>query len=475
MKNKYFVFFVLFFIPFFAKAEILISEISWMGNESSANAEWIELENTGGSSVNMSGWTLKSEDGSPSINLSGSISAGAYSLLERTSDSTVPGVSALVTYSGALSNSGEHLVLRDGNGNVIQNLNFSSGWPAGNNTTKETMQWNGSIWITSDSTPGSQNASFDSGSVGDQGTDTGDDEEADDDSDNDSDNGSSSSSNDNSKIKYDKELVEIKTQDSSVPAGTPVKFSLKTRDFNGANIYSGDFLWNMGDGTERYFSKNEKFEHTYDHEGSYVVYLRYYSTYFEGMEPDAVDKITVTINNTSVAISKIHLDGSVEIKNSSSQEVDLSNWVLKDILGKYFTIPNGTFIQANKSLVLNSKRLRLNTSKITLLTPSGSFASYKDNFPATSSIASVVKSSSSKATTSVKATESSTQTSLDEETSTNLNEKLDSKKDKVKQKQSSVWIIVFVVMILGICVAVFLIYRNQEEEIKEEDDFELIE
>ncbi|MEZ4103307.1 MAG: lamin tail domain-containing protein [Candidatus Paceibacterota bacterium] len=343
------------------KAEILVSEISWMGNSSSANAEWIELQNTGGSSVNLSGWTLKSEDGSPSINLSGSISGGSYALLERTSDATVSGVTALLTYSGALANDGEHLVLRDGNGNIIQNLDFSSGWPAGDNSTKQTMQWNGSIWITAEPTPGEQNASFDSGNAGNQGTDTGSDEDAESEDDDDSEesNSSSSSSANNSPL-YTKEIVEIKVVDSSVPVGSPVKFSLHTRDLNGANILRGDFMWNMGDGTERFYSKNEKFEHTYDYEGTYVVYLKYYSTYFEGMEPDATSKITITVSSPNVSITKIHSDGSVEIKNISSQEIDLSGWILKDSNGAKFVIPEGTYILGNKNLVLNSKRVRLN-------------------------------------------------------------------------------------------------------------------
>ena len=43
----------------FAKADIIISEIAWMGTTVSANYEWIELQNTGSSSVNLSGWTLE--------------------------------------------------------------------------------------------------------------------------------------------------------------------------------------------------------------------------------------------------------------------------------------------------------------------------------------------------------------------------------------------------------------------------------
>jgi len=486
---KYILFFAVFLMPSLVKAEMVVSEISWMGTGLSANAEWIELQNTGDSSVNLAGWTLKSEDGSPSINLSGSISAGAYALLERTSDSTVPGVTALLTYSGALANDGEHLVLRDGNGNIIQSLNFSSGWPAGNNTNKETMQWNGSIWITASQTPGVTNATFDSGGAGDQGTGGGSNEEVDDDNeqndedDEDDEEVTGSISSDSKTPTYTKKIVEIKTVDSSVPAGSPVKFYLNTRDLKGANIIRGHFVWNMGDGTERFFNKNEKFEHTYDHEGTYVVYLKYYSTYFEDIEPEVTDKITVTISSASVLINKIHLDGSVEIKNISSQEIEISNWSLKDNFGKLFTIPEGTYVPAGKTLVLNSKRTRMNPLSIILLTPSGSFAGFKEKFPSVNVTSSVVPKSANSLNTSSSNTKSASanQTTLDEgyvKQNINLNDTLLASTSSSKQKQPSLWIVVFVLFILGVCIFVFFLYKNkkvkEEGDTTEEDDFQLI-
>ena len=61
--------------PAFAAAprDVVVNEIAWMGTTVNAANEWIELRNTTGQSVALAGWTLKAADGTPSINLAGSI------------------------------------------------------------------------------------------------------------------------------------------------------------------------------------------------------------------------------------------------------------------------------------------------------------------------------------------------------------------------------------------------------------------
>lgn len=64
----------------------------------------------------------------------------AFFLLERTDDDTVPEIAASQFYTGALKNSGEDLKLYDNSGNLIDEVNCSSGWFAGDNKTKQTME-----------------------------------------------------------------------------------------------------------------------------------------------------------------------------------------------------------------------------------------------------------------------------------------------------------------------------------------------
>ena len=123
-----------------ADASVVINEVAWMGTTGSANSEWMELRNLSSANVDLTGWTLNAADGSPKINLKGKITANGYFLLERTSDDSVPGVAADEIYSGALGNGGENLSLKDANGNLVDQVDASGGWPGGDNTTKQTME-----------------------------------------------------------------------------------------------------------------------------------------------------------------------------------------------------------------------------------------------------------------------------------------------------------------------------------------------
>lgn len=482
MKMKYILFFVLFFVPVFVKADVIISEVAWMGTVESQFEEWIEIRNTGSESVSLTGWKIYKAGGETVLfSLSGEISASSYFLVCRTTASVTNPLSGICDMSGSfggsgLNNTSEHIILKNSSGTNVDEIIATSGWPAGDSSTKQTMQKNGSSWITAEGTPGESNAT--TGTGNEDGDDPPAEEEEEDDDESESSTSSSSSSKEPTKPTYTKKIVDIKVVDNSVPVGTPVKFSLDTRDLKGAEIYKGEFFWNMGDATERHYFKNEKFEHTYDHEGTYIVYLKYYPTYFEGMEPEVVDKITITVGNPSVLISKIHPDGSVEIKNSSSQEIDLSGWSLKDNFGKTFIIPDGTYIQGSKTLVLNSKRLKLSSANIILFSPSGSLASYSDSLASNTSTKSSASRSSSQSSSSKISSVAKGEVMGDSDTgdTVNLNDRLTANaSSSIKQKQPSIWMIVFVGILVSTCVLVLFLYKKKEEKVvTEEDEFQLI-
>jgi phosphatidylserine/phosphatidylglycerophosphate/cardiolipin synthase-like enzyme len=117
--------------------DVVINEAAWMGTTASYTDEWMELYNNSNAAINLAGWTLKAQDGSPSIQLLGSIPAKGYFLLEKTDDQTVSDVAADQIYSGTLGNTAEILYLYDENNNVID---FVDNWHAGDNTAKATME-----------------------------------------------------------------------------------------------------------------------------------------------------------------------------------------------------------------------------------------------------------------------------------------------------------------------------------------------
>ncbi len=164
--HKLLIFVTLFSFASTASAQVVINEIAWMGTAESATNEWIELLNNGSDTVNLSGWILRIEGRrNKDIALTNSISAGAYYLIERTDDNTLPNILAdLITPFGAgLSNGGTTLVLFNEQGLEIDRVNGNDNWriggkTAGNNTTKETAQRAGALWITATATPRAVNA-----------------------------------------------------------------------------------------------------------------------------------------------------------------------------------------------------------------------------------------------------------------------------------------------------------------------------
>lgn len=119
--------------------DVVITEVAWMGTTGSTSNEWIELYNTTGSSISLTSWTLKAADNTPSVTLSGSIAAYGYYLLERTDDNSVPGITADKIYTGAMTDTGEQLVLRDAGNTVIDTANQIGSWFAGTTTNRATM------------------------------------------------------------------------------------------------------------------------------------------------------------------------------------------------------------------------------------------------------------------------------------------------------------------------------------------------
>ncbi|MEI6528726.1 MAG: right-handed parallel beta-helix repeat-containing protein [bacterium] len=122
---------------------VVINEVAWMGTAASANDEWIELYNPTDYKINLANWTLAASSwkAGKQVALSGEISPKGYYLLERTDDGAVSNVTADLVYTGALNNTNEVLYLKFASTTLDQTaLNDDDSWPAGDNTTKATME-----------------------------------------------------------------------------------------------------------------------------------------------------------------------------------------------------------------------------------------------------------------------------------------------------------------------------------------------
>ncbi|MFH1714234.1 MAG: lamin tail domain-containing protein [Candidatus Nealsonbacteria bacterium] len=120
--------------------DVIINEIAWMGTNLSYNDEWVELYNNTGSEITLDGWIFRAADGKIAIDLQGKISPEGFYILERTDDNTLPQITADQIYSGSLNNEGLLLELLNNDGALIDKADFSAGWSAGDNKTKQTME-----------------------------------------------------------------------------------------------------------------------------------------------------------------------------------------------------------------------------------------------------------------------------------------------------------------------------------------------
>ncbi len=151
---------------------VIINEIAWMGSPpapgesaaAAANDEWIELKNISSGTIGLENWTLMDAGGAINIifDSDDAIPANGFLLLARGTTSGVA-QSAAIHYAGGLSNVGDRLVLLDAMCDVADFIDASSGWPGGNNTTKQTLERAADHvdWQTSapvGGTPGAENS-----------------------------------------------------------------------------------------------------------------------------------------------------------------------------------------------------------------------------------------------------------------------------------------------------------------------------
>lgn len=379
--TRFLVVFVFFILSRSVYAAVVINEIAWMGTVNNVNDEWIELYNNGTETVNLDGWVLTAADGSPNIPLSGTISAGGYVLLERTDDNVIPGIKALVIYSGALSNAGEYLKLKDNKDAVVDEIDGRSKdtWIKGNADSKQTMQRNNGEWITAVATPGAVNATTDTSSSTSSGSGssssgtgtTG--------------SGSGSTSTPTTTVtateSTDTVIVyrdPIYTARMILPemfvATSPAMVSAIVTQDNKFKLISGKYEWSMGDGTNYLFYENKPFTHTYKHPGTYIVGLKYYASLFNDAQPSTLHRRTITVIPDAVYIQNVE-NGNITLKNMSTDTVDLSGWSITTYSNssQMFTFGD-TLLPKDSEITLESSDLRFypkSVSDVILKNPLG--------------------------------------------------------------------------------------------------------
>ena len=343
---------LVFLVPTVSHASVIINEIAWMGTLANANDEWIELYNTGDSSASLEGWIL-SDGVSLTINLAGTVGQGEYALLERTDDTTVPDVTALQVYSGALANDGRTLTLKRSDGSTEDSVAGGADWSntGGNNVTKDTPQWTGTKWVTGTPTPGEVNIS--SGAVHE--------EEEEETSDTTTENTTTSSrqtvsaSKTNSGGGSKKQAPAKKVPPELVLEVVAPRTAYVNQEISFEAVPSGvgetiarslSYTWNFGD---IYVGVGKKPTHVFTYPGEYIVVV-------EGVfaKQRTLARQEVTVLPVSFALG-VTPTGDITIKNNAKYEVDLGGFTLSG--ASAFTFPKYTILRAGGTLTVPKVRI----------------------------------------------------------------------------------------------------------------------
>ncbi len=366
--------------PAFSSNNIIINEIAWMGTDISASDEWIELYNPTNQEVDLTGWIIKAADGTPKITLSGKIAAGGYFLLERTNDESAPETPADQIYTGALSNNGEALELYDAQSNLIEQVNFSDGWPAGDNNTKQTMERKDAIgWQASQNAGGTPKAKNSPG----QKTAPEEPQEPEEPQKPKEQEPTEEQIIDGGPARSNKPPV-ARIGPDNITALTNQKIFFDASFSSDPNRDKLTFFWNFGDGQT---STEAKTNHIYAYPGEYIATLLVSDGQLTNM-----DVVKINVYSQSIIISEFlpnpygndEENEWIEIYNQSDQIANLANWRLDDEESgsEPFVFPEGSLIAPCQFLVIKRpiSKVHLNNDwdQARLLYPDGSLASQID-------------------------------------------------------------------------------------------------
>ena len=344
---------ICYLIPIQATA-IEITEIAWMGTDTSPNHEWIELYSP--VTVDVTGWTI-SDGANLTIELAGVIPAGTHAVLERTSDASAPGT-AWQIYTGSLVNTGATLVLSDASGgsnSEVDRVIGGADWEliGGDNDTKDTAQLSSRGWVTAPATPGqavksaaqatavSQAAESDSTSTTNINRST-----------------RSTQRSDTSSAPVQLSLPDITLQlritaPEIVYVNQPVKLKVTPSGVGDTIARSLTYSWNFGDS---HTGVGQETTHAYQHPGNYVVVVAGQYKRQQQFERHEVVVLPVSLE------LQLTPAGDVAVQNTSQLEIDLAGYRLAG--QQTFTFPRHSIVLPQSQVIIPHERFQTSSSPV---------------------------------------------------------------------------------------------------------------
>ncbi|PIT90956.1 hypothetical protein COU17_03320 [Candidatus Kaiserbacteria bacterium CG10_big_fil_rev_8_21_14_0_10_49_17] len=350
--------FTLFFLPITAHAQILFSEIMYDLEGSDAGREWVEIVNTGATSVSLSGWRFFEADTNHKLTIvqgDETLASGDYAVL---ADDATAFLAENAEYSGtlfdssfSLKNTGEYLAIRDSELVDQDSLTYNSDWGAGGDGNTLSRSASNS-WEAGAPTPGSGVVSIDSGDP--QSPSTSEETVTND-----------TRTNIHQTTPYRKQTIFADAgEDRVVSVGADVEYEGEAFGLTGEALEGARFLWNFGNGR---IAEGKSILHHYEYPGEYVVVLSVSSG-----EYSASDRMLVHAREARIEIAVA--DGEIVLSNTDTRELDLSFWMVR-AGGATFQLPKNTYLLKGAQLTLARSLTKLPLSSAAfLLYPNGMLA-----------------------------------------------------------------------------------------------------
>ncbi|HVY54968.1 MAG TPA: lamin tail domain-containing protein [Thermodesulfobacteriota bacterium] len=363
-------------IPLGVSAAAAITEIMYDAPGTDSGREWVEVQNTGSESVDLSTWRFVEGGVNHKISVIGEslLPAGGFAVIADNPDKFKidnPGFSGLLFDSAfSLSNEGETISIDDDTGVSMDSVSYDPmiGAAGDGNTLQKTGtgEWIaaavsvGSVTIATESAapPAEEGGSTDDQSGDSMGSDSGSSSSS-----GDSDT-SAHSSQEVANTSYDAPQFEVTAGRPRIGfVGAPLSFEAKVKKSKDVAVGSGlRSVWTMGDGS---LLIGQIVSHAYQYPGDYIVIT---NTDYGGFH--AVAKVKVRIIEPSIALSL--LPGRMLLSNQGKGEVNIGGFILEDS-EKRFAFPQDTIILPLSSIEIPLDMVNIDSPKdfIRIANPSG--------------------------------------------------------------------------------------------------------
>ncbi len=339
-------------MPMTASAGAMITEIMYDAPGIDTGREWIEVQNTGGSAIDLSSWKLFEANVNHKIAVVGpaTVPAGGFAILVDSLEkfrADNPSFTGLVFDTAfSLGNEGETLTLRDESGSDADSVSYLGAWGAagdGNTLQKSAA----GTWIaaaptiglpTSAAAPISAASSSEASSTAPFAQPPSPDgAEA-------IDSQSVNSGQEPANVSVDKPQFLITIGRPRIGfVGAPLFFEARVKESKDlAPGYAIRSSWSMGDGTEL---MGQFVSHAYLYPGEYVVVAN-----SDANGQRAVSKTLVKVVAPSIEAA-VDASGAISVSNLDRGEANLGGFIVEDA-EKRFILPRDTIVRPRSSIRL---------------------------------------------------------------------------------------------------------------------------